>query len=188
VGRGLSNRASLLPEIKKLGYTGSLTHLERLLSEWRRSGRGPCLASLDPDAGKQIVAGGHACPAHSGILPMSETAGSGDFAPKALRAVKSRNHLAIWARGSDPHDALFPGCGGGAALWLRPWKSMPASSAIPHKMVFTLATFNDGDNRITGAAISHHGGTVAYSDHFGVSVRSIDAGLDRLCPRPLRSE
>ena len=41
------------PEVKKLGYTGSLTHLERLLSEWRRSGRGPCLASLDPDAGNR---------------------------------------------------------------------------------------------------------------------------------------
>jgi DNA-binding winged helix-turn-helix (wHTH) protein len=61
--------------------------------------------------------------------------------------------------------------GGGAALWLRPWKSMPASAAVPHKMLFTLATFNDGDNRITAAAISHQGGTVAYSDHFGVSVR-----------------
>jgi DNA-binding winged helix-turn-helix (wHTH) protein/Tol biopolymer transport system component len=74
--------------------------------------------------------------------------------------------------------------GGGAALWLRPWKSMPASAAVPHKMLFTLATFNDGDNRITAAAISHQGGTVAYSDHFGVSVRSIDAGLDRLLPSP----
>ncbi len=74
--------------------------------------------------------------------------------------------------------------GGGAALWLRPWKSMPASAAVPHKMLFTLATFNDGDNRITAAAISHQGGTVAYSDHLGVSVRSIDAGLDRLLPSP----
>jgi transposase len=50
---GFRTGRHLLPEIKKLGYTGSLTHLERLLSEWRRSGRGPCLASLDPDAGNR---------------------------------------------------------------------------------------------------------------------------------------
>jgi DNA-binding winged helix-turn-helix (wHTH) protein/Tol biopolymer transport system component len=74
--------------------------------------------------------------------------------------------------------------GGVAALCLRPWKSVPASAAIPHKMTFTLATFNGGDNRITAAAISHQGGTVAYGDRYGVSVRSIDAGLDRLLPSP----
>jgi hypothetical protein len=50
---GFRTGRHLLREIKKLGYAGSLIHLERLLSEWRRSGRGPCLASLDPDAGNR---------------------------------------------------------------------------------------------------------------------------------------
>jgi DNA-binding winged helix-turn-helix (wHTH) protein/Tol biopolymer transport system component len=74
--------------------------------------------------------------------------------------------------------------GGVIALWLRHWKSTAASAAIPRKMMFTLATFNGGDNRISAAAISHQGTTVAYGDRFGVSVRSIDAGLDRLLPSP----
>jgi DNA-binding winged helix-turn-helix (wHTH) protein/Tol biopolymer transport system component len=72
--------------------------------------------------------------------------------------------------------------GAAAAFWLRPGKPAPVSAAFPK--VFTLATFNDGDNPITAAAISHQGGSVAYSDRFGVSVRSIDAGLDRLLPSP----
>ena len=33
---GFRTGRHLLPEIQNLGYTGSLTHLERLLSQWRR--------------------------------------------------------------------------------------------------------------------------------------------------------
>jgi hypothetical protein len=50
---GFRTARHLLPEIKKLGYTGSLTHLERLLSEWRQSGHGPCLTLMDSDAGNR---------------------------------------------------------------------------------------------------------------------------------------
>lgn len=35
---GCTTGRHLLPEIKRLGYTGSLSHLERLLSKWRRGG------------------------------------------------------------------------------------------------------------------------------------------------------
>lgn len=73
-----------------------------------------------------------------------------------------------------------------AAFWLRSWKGMPtaASATVPHKMFFTLATFNDSDDKVTAAAVSHQGKTVAYSDRFGVSIRPINAGFDHLLPSP----
>ena len=128
----------------------------------------------------------------SGTIPAlePETAGAGDApleAGTSLLRPDAPLRAGTWRFGRGAAILMALGLlvvGGGAALWLKPWKSMPASAAIPHKMLFTLATFNDGDNRITAAAISHQGGTVAYSDHFGVSVRSIDAGLDRLLPSP----
>jgi len=43
---GFRTARHLLPEIQKLGYEGSLTHLERLLSHWRRIGHGPLLHTL----------------------------------------------------------------------------------------------------------------------------------------------
>jgi DNA-binding winged helix-turn-helix (wHTH) protein/Tol biopolymer transport system component len=74
--------------------------------------------------------------------------------------------------------------GGCVAIWLGHLKSMPAAASVPQPMDFVLATFNDGDNRVTAVAISHQGETVAYSDQSGVSVRSVEAGLDRLLPSP----
>ena len=35
---GCTSGRHLLPEIKRLGYTGSLSHLQRLLSKWRHAG------------------------------------------------------------------------------------------------------------------------------------------------------
>jgi transposase len=46
---GFRTARHLLKEIQKLGYTGSLTHLERLLSQWRRTGHGPSLQALCAD-------------------------------------------------------------------------------------------------------------------------------------------
>jgi DNA-binding winged helix-turn-helix (wHTH) protein/Tol biopolymer transport system component len=76
--------------------------------------------------------------------------------------------------------------GGSTAIWLEHLKSTPAAASVPvpQGMSFVLATFNDGDNRITAEAISHLGEAVAYSDQSGVSVRSVAAGLDRLLPSP----
>jgi transposase len=48
---GFRTGRHLLPEIQKLGYTGSLTHLERLLSHWRRVPRGPSLQAISADEG-----------------------------------------------------------------------------------------------------------------------------------------
>ena len=48
---GFRTARHLLAEIQKLGYTGSLTHLERLLSEWRRARRGPSLQARSVDEG-----------------------------------------------------------------------------------------------------------------------------------------
>ena len=75
---------------------------------------------------------------------------------------------------------------GCAAVWRRHMKGTPpaTSVAVPQKMLFTLATFNDTDNRITAEAISHRGEMVAYSDQSGVSVRSVDGGFDRLLLSP----
>ena len=48
---GFRTARHLLPEIQELGYTGSLTHLERLLSDWRRDRPGPCATALSADEG-----------------------------------------------------------------------------------------------------------------------------------------
>jgi hypothetical protein len=45
---GFRTARHLLAEIQKLGYTGSLTHMERLLSEWHRVRRGPSVQALAP--------------------------------------------------------------------------------------------------------------------------------------------
>jgi hypothetical protein len=49
---GCATGRDLLPEIKCLGYTGSLSHLERLLSQWRRAGRP---AGIDGPAAKTAM-------------------------------------------------------------------------------------------------------------------------------------
>ena len=54
---GFRTARHLLPEIQKLGYTGSLTHLERLLSQWRRTAPGPSMQEPSTDSE------GHAPPA-----------------------------------------------------------------------------------------------------------------------------
>ena len=51
---GFRTARHLLPEIQKLGYTGSLTHLERLLSDWRRARRGPSLQTISADEGSEV--------------------------------------------------------------------------------------------------------------------------------------
>ena len=48
MGGGLYLRAELLPEIESLGYTGSLSNLERLLSQWRRAGRSDVADACTP--------------------------------------------------------------------------------------------------------------------------------------------
>ena len=51
---GFRTARHLLPEIQKLGYTGSLTHLERLLSQWRRAESTPSLPELSTNAGGHV--------------------------------------------------------------------------------------------------------------------------------------
>jgi hypothetical protein len=48
---GFRTARHLLAEIQKLGYAGSLTHLERLLSEWRRARGGPAVQIISTDEG-----------------------------------------------------------------------------------------------------------------------------------------
>jgi DNA-binding winged helix-turn-helix (wHTH) protein/Tol biopolymer transport system component len=45
-------------------------------------------------------------------------------------------------------------------------------------------TFNDEENRITAEAISPDGHLVAYSDHYGISVHTLDIGTDHLLTSP----
>jgi len=47
-----------------------------------------------------------------------------------------------------------------------------------------LATFNDGDNRVTAEALSPQGEMFAYSDNNGVSVKWPDASSERRIPTP----
>ena len=51
---GFRTARHLLPEIQKLGYTGSLTHLERLLSHWRRTAPSPSLQELSTNAADPV--------------------------------------------------------------------------------------------------------------------------------------
>jgi transposase len=78
---GFRTARHLLPEIQKLGYAGSLTHLERLLSQWRRTGHGPALQPVcadDPPAGtaKQChippIAASHLCMKPRGLMGEEE--------------------------------------------------------------------------------------------------------------------
>jgi transposase len=104
---GFRTGRHLLPEIKKLGYTGSLTHLERLLSEWRRSGRGPCLASLDPDAGNRWslaamrvppIAASYLCLKPRGLMTRQELATTTEL-KRAAPAFATIRQLAMRFRG-----------------------------------------------------------------------------------------
>ena len=104
---GFRTGRHLLPEIKKLGYTGSLTHLERLLSEWRRSGRGPCLASLDPDAGNRSslaampvppIAPSYLCLKPRGLMTSQELATTTEL-KRAAPAFATIRQLAMRFRG-----------------------------------------------------------------------------------------
>ena len=52
---GIRSARHLLAEIRKLGYTGSLTHLDRLLSQWRRTGPRPTTFAGD-DGGGALLA------------------------------------------------------------------------------------------------------------------------------------
>ncbi len=54
MGRGFSDRPPPAAGDPKLGYTGSLTHLERLLSDWRRARRGPSLQTISADEGSEV--------------------------------------------------------------------------------------------------------------------------------------
>src|SRR5258708_1267719 len=104
---GFRTGRHLLPEIKKLGYTGSLTHLERLLSEWRRSGRRPCLASLDPDAGNRWslatmrvppIAPSYLCLKPRGLMTRQELATTTEL-KRAAPAFATIRQLAMRFRG-----------------------------------------------------------------------------------------
>jgi hypothetical protein len=44
---GCTSGRTLLPEIKRLGYAGSFSHLERLLCQWRKAGRSAASAAVD---------------------------------------------------------------------------------------------------------------------------------------------
>ena len=64
---GIRTARRLLPEIRELGYTGSHSHLERLLAQWRQALRGPTPEELDAnDAGM----GRHLPPSTASFLCM----------------------------------------------------------------------------------------------------------------------
>jgi transposase len=78
---GFRTARHLLPEIQKLGYAGSLTHLERLLSQWRRTGHGQSLKTLcadDTPAGTKKrchvapIAASHLCMKPRGLMGEQE--------------------------------------------------------------------------------------------------------------------
>jgi DNA-binding winged helix-turn-helix (wHTH) protein/Tol biopolymer transport system component len=130
-------------------------------------------------------------PANAGNPPLvleeiSEVSGSHISKPIGTGARRTGNPWPFGRTAEILVALSLLGVGACAAFWLRPWKGLPtaASATVPHKMLFTLATFNDSDERITAAAVSHRGRTVAYSDRFGVSIRPINAGFDHLLPSP----
>ncbi len=111
---GCTTGRDLLPEIKCLGYTGSLTHLERLLSQWRRAGRpagidGPTAKTAvlrDPSTGNLIspIVAAALCIKPRGLLTEPQAAkvdafkaSSVDFAAMRRLAMRFRGIL----RGAD---------------------------------------------------------------------------------------
>jgi DNA-binding winged helix-turn-helix (wHTH) protein/Tol biopolymer transport system component len=63
-------------------------------------------------------------------------------------------------------------------------KAEKATEIAPVEDNLVLATFNDGDNRVTAEALSPQGEMFAYSDNNGVSVKWPDANSERRIPAP----
>jgi hypothetical protein len=80
---GFRTARHLLPEIQKLGYTASRTHLEHPLSDWRRVRPGPCAMALSADQGDGAVAGFTQSSPDSRFVSVHETEGVDDTAGNA---------------------------------------------------------------------------------------------------------
>src|SRR5208283_5133854 len=105
---GCTTGRNLLPEIKCLGYTGSLSHLERLLSQWRRAGRpagldGPAAKTAmlsDPSTGNLIspIAAAALCIKPRGLLTEPQAARVDAFKATSVEFATMRS-LAMRFRG-----------------------------------------------------------------------------------------
>ena len=76
------------------------------------------------------------------------------------------------------------------ALLVRASRKSATELAAPprEKIRFVQTTFNDSDDRVTTEALSHSGHMVAFSDNSGISIRTVETGVDRLLgiPKGLR--
>src|ERR1700712_5297299 len=126
--RCTSGRALLL-EIKELGHTGSLSHLGRLLTEWRRTGRpaatteASTLPLLDPATGHLVspIVAAALCVKTRGMLTAAQAvtvdafkASSTEFAAMRVLAMRFRSllrgrdveKLTIWLHDAQ-HSTLY---------------------------------------------------------------------------------
>lgn len=82
---GCTHGGHLLHEIKRLGYTGSYSHLQRFLAGWRRAGREPSAGpqplteesrAIDPTTGWQIspIVAASLCMTPRGVLTAAQAA------------------------------------------------------------------------------------------------------------------
>ena len=107
---GCTTGRDLLPEIKCLGYTGSLSHLERLLSQWRRAGRpaglyGPAAKAAmlsDPSTGNLIspIVAAALCIKPRGLLTEPQAAGWNSLRCAAWRCGFAVYCVALMSRNS----------------------------------------------------------------------------------------
>ena len=126
---GCTSGRTLLLEIKGLGYTGSLSHLGRLLTQWRRSGRPAATAEantsplLDPANGYLVspIVAAALCVKPRGMLTPTQAvsvdafeASSSDFAAMRALAMRFRSllrggdveKLTVWLRDAQ-HSVLY---------------------------------------------------------------------------------
>jgi len=66
---------------------------------------------------------------------------------------------------------------------ISPAHPQPAHASIPVKAA-TQISFNNEDNKVTAEVISPNGHLLAYSDHFGTTLHSLDNGSEQLLTSP----
>ena len=113
----------MLLEIKGLGYTGSLSHLGRLLTEWRRTGRPAATAEAtmlplgDPSTGYLVlrIDAAALCVKPRGMLTTKQAvtvdafkASSTDFAAMRALAMRFRLSCAAAIVRSSPSGYMTP--------------------------------------------------------------------------------
>ena len=144
---GCTTGRDLLPEIKCLGYTGSLSHLERLLSQWRRAGRpagldGPAAKTAmlsDPSTGNLIspIVAAALCIKPRGLLTEPQAAKVDAFKARLWNSLR----CAAWRCGSAVYCVALMSRNSTNGLMMRIAPGYTEFAALPALCVKTSRQF-----------------------------------------------